>query len=88
MPTDMFARVGDIKGESLDSKHKGEIVVLSWAWGVTQTGSMAYGGGAGKAKFPGLRLHPSHRQGVAAADEGLRDRRAHQGRDDHGPQGW
>jgi type VI secretion system secreted protein Hcp len=52
---DIFAKIGDIKGESLDSKHKGEIEVLSWSWGVTNpakvTGS---GAGAGKATFHDL----------------------------------
>lgn len=31
--TDMFLRLGDIKGESVDAKHKGEIDVLAWSWG-------------------------------------------------------
>jgi type VI secretion system secreted protein Hcp len=52
MASDTFAKIGDIKGESLDSKHKDEIEVLSWSWGVTQTGAEAHGGGgAGKASF-------------------------------------
>ena len=53
MASDTFARIGDIKGESTDGKHKDEIEVLSWSWGVTQSGTMAYGGGggAGKATF-------------------------------------
>ena len=50
MASDIFAKLGDIKGESLDDKHKGEIDVLSWSWGVTQTGSMAHGGGGGEGK--------------------------------------
>ena len=29
MASDIFAKLGDIKGESLDSKHKDEIEVLS-----------------------------------------------------------
>ena len=32
MASDIFAKIGDIKGESLDSKHKGEVEVLSWSW--------------------------------------------------------
>jgi type VI secretion system secreted protein Hcp len=32
--TDIFVKLGDIKGESLDDKHKDEIEVLSWSWGV------------------------------------------------------
>jgi type VI secretion system secreted protein Hcp len=53
MASDIFAKFGDIKGESLDSKHKDEVEVLSWSWGVNQTGTMAPGGGggAGKASF-------------------------------------
>jgi type VI secretion system secreted protein Hcp len=53
MAADIFAKIGDIKGESLDDKHKGEIELLSWSWGISQTGSMAYGsgGGTGKAAF-------------------------------------
>ena len=34
MASDIFAKIGDIKGESLDDKHKDEIEVLSWSWGV------------------------------------------------------
>jgi type VI secretion system secreted protein Hcp len=59
MATDIFAKIGDIKGESLDDKHKGEVEVLSWSWGVTQTGSMAHGsgGGTGKANFADLLIN-------------------------------
>jgi type VI secretion system secreted protein Hcp len=48
--TDIFAKIGAIKGESQDVKHKDEIEVLSWSWGVTQSGSMAHGGGGGQGK--------------------------------------
>ena len=50
MASDIFAKIGDIKGESLDSKHKDEIEVLSWSWGVQQSGTMAHGGGGGEGK--------------------------------------
>ena len=53
MPSDIFAKLGDIKGESLDAKHKDEIEVLSYSWGVSNNlppGSGG-GGGAGKATF-------------------------------------
>ena len=50
MAADIFAKIGDIKGESLDCKHKDEVEVLSWSWGVTQSGSMAHGGGGGEGK--------------------------------------
>jgi type VI secretion system secreted protein Hcp len=54
--SDIFAKIGDIKGESLDDKHKDEIEVLSWSWGVSNPGSRGggSGGGAGKATFHDL----------------------------------
>jgi type VI secretion system secreted protein Hcp len=56
MAADIFAKIGDIKGESLDDKHKDEIEVLSISWGVSNSGSMASGsgGGEGKASFQDL----------------------------------
>jgi type VI secretion system secreted protein Hcp len=58
MASDIFAKIGDIKGESLDDKHKNEIEVLSFSWGVTNSGSIASGGGAGagRATFQDLSL--------------------------------
>src|SRR5207342_1799283 len=50
MASDTFAKLGDIKGESPDDKHKDEIEVLSYSWGVTNAGSMAFGGGGGEGK--------------------------------------
>jgi type VI secretion system secreted protein Hcp len=50
MATDIFAKIGTIKGESQDAKHKDEIEVLSWSWGVAQSGTTSYGGGAGSGK--------------------------------------
>jgi type VI secretion system secreted protein Hcp len=56
MASDIFAKLGDIKGESIDDKHKDEIEVLSYSWGVTNAGSMGHGtgGGEGKATFHDL----------------------------------
>ena len=56
MAVDVFLKLGDVKGESKDSVHAGEIDVLSWSWGVSQPGSvsMGGGGGAGKASFSDL----------------------------------
>jgi type VI secretion system secreted protein Hcp len=53
---DIFAKLGDIKGESLDDKHKDEIEVLSWSWGVANAGAHGggSGGGEGKASFNDL----------------------------------
>jgi type VI secretion system secreted protein Hcp len=57
--TDIFAKIGDIKGESVDAKHKDEIEVLSFSWGVSNSGSAGApggGGGAGKATFQDLSI--------------------------------
>jgi len=35
---DMFMKIGDIKGEADDSGHEDEIDVLSWSWGMSQSG--------------------------------------------------
>ena len=32
---DTFAKIGDIKGESMDKGHKGEIEIESFSWGVS-----------------------------------------------------
>ena len=47
---DYFLKLEGVDGESADSKHKGEIDVLSWSWGASQSGSMAMGGGGGAGK--------------------------------------
>ena len=43
---DIFLKIGDVKGESTDSKHAGEIDVLTWSWGVNGavTGGAVKGG--------------------------------------------
>lgn len=50
MAVDMFIKIGNIKGESQDSKHKGEIDVLAWSWGVSNSGSAHMGAGQGAGK--------------------------------------
>ncbi|MDP9281493.1 MAG: type VI secretion system tube protein Hcp [Chloroflexota bacterium] len=57
MATDIFLKIGDIKGESLDDKHKDEIDVMSFSWGLSQTGTLASGGGAGTGKAQFQDLH-------------------------------
>src|SRR5262249_36181144 len=64
MAADIFAKIGDIKGESLDDKHKDEVEVLSYSWGVTNSAHIptGSGGGAGKATFQDLSLvHKIHK---------------------------
>jgi len=50
MAVDQFIKIGDIKGESQDKTHGGEIDVLAWSWGMSQTGDMHGGGGGGAGK--------------------------------------
>ena len=56
MAVDMFLKIEGIKGESQDDKHKDEIDVLSWSWGMTHAAKLTTGsgGGAGKASFHDL----------------------------------
>jgi len=58
MAFDAFLNVCGIKGESQDYKHKGEIDVLSFSFGASQTGTFATGGGggAGKGQVDDLRI--------------------------------
>ena len=58
MAVDMFLKLEKIDGESQDDKHKGEIDVLAWSWGMSQSGTthMGAGGGAGKANFQDLSV--------------------------------
>ena len=50
MAGNYFLKIDGIQGESLDSKHKDEIDVLSWSWGETQATAPAPGGGGGTGK--------------------------------------
>jgi len=50
MSTDMFLKLDDIKGESQDKKHAGEIDVQAWSWGAAQMGASHGGGGSGAGK--------------------------------------
>jgi type VI secretion system secreted protein Hcp len=50
MAVDMFIKIGAVKGESVDHKHAGEIDVLAWSWGLSQSGTTHAGPGAGAGK--------------------------------------
>jgi type VI secretion system secreted protein Hcp len=50
MAVDFFLKLDGIEGESQDSKHKGEIQLESFSFGVSQAGTAAYGGGMGAGK--------------------------------------
>ena len=58
MPSQIFAKLGTIKGESTDAKHPNEIEVLSFSWGVTNSATVGGGGGAAPAGRP-FRTCPS-----------------------------
>jgi type VI secretion system secreted protein Hcp len=58
---DMFFKVkgakhGDINGEAQDQKHKNEIEVLSWSWGMQGKPSLGGGSASGKATMRELRI--------------------------------
>ena len=50
MAVDMFIKLEGVEGEAKDDKHKGWIDVLSWSWGMSQSGTMHMGGGGGAGK--------------------------------------
>ncbi|SEK98867.1 Hcp family type VI secretion system effector [Pseudomonas agarici] len=61
MATDMFLKLGDIKGESKDQQHRDEIEIQSIQWGMNQSGSMhtGSGGGSGKVSINNLSFSKS-----------------------------
>lgn len=50
MAVDQFIKIGAIKDESQDHKHKDSIDVLAWSWGESQSGTFHQGGGGGAGK--------------------------------------
>lgn len=50
MAVDMYLKMDPVKGESKDQKHSGEIDVLAWSWGASNSGTAHYGTGAGAGK--------------------------------------
>ncbi len=50
MAVDMFLKITDVKGESKDATHGGEIEIESFSWGATQLGTSSHGTGAGGGK--------------------------------------
>lgn len=50
MAVDMFLKIDGIKGETQDKVHAESIDVLSWSWGLTQSGTMHGGSGGGSGK--------------------------------------
>jgi type VI secretion system secreted protein Hcp len=54
---DYFLKLDGIDGESMDSKHKNEIDVMSFNWGAKQTGTSYQGGGSGAGKVQMSDFH-------------------------------
>jgi type VI secretion system secreted protein Hcp len=50
------AKHGEINGESQDQKHKNEIEVLAWSWGMQGKASLGGGIATGKATMRELRI--------------------------------
>lgn len=50
MAVDMFIKIDALKGESKDKTHAGEIDVLAWSWGLSNSGTFHMGGGGGSGK--------------------------------------
>ena len=50
MAIDMFLKIEGVDGESADDKHKAEIDVVAFSWGMSQSGSMHIAGGGGTGK--------------------------------------
>ncbi len=58
MALNTFIKIDNIKGESQDAKHKDEIDVLSWSWGLEQSAAIPSGKGvvAGKVSVHDLSI--------------------------------
>ena len=58
MAVDMFLELDGVKGESVDKAHKDKIDIMSWQWGIANSGTFHHGsgGGAGKATFQDITI--------------------------------
>lgn len=54
---DYFLKLDGVPGESKDSKHPDEIQLLSFSFGESQAGTMAFGGGGGAGKVQMQDFH-------------------------------
>jgi type VI secretion system secreted protein Hcp len=54
---DYFLKIDGIDGESSDSKHKGEIELLSFSWSESQSGTFSHGSGGGAGKVSMQDIH-------------------------------
>lgn len=63
---DFFLKLDGIDGESTDDKHKGEIDIESFSWGVSQMGAHGSGGGGGAGKAVFQDVHFTTKVGKAS----------------------
>jgi type VI secretion system secreted protein Hcp len=47
---DMFLKLDNVPGESVDKANAGAIDILAWSWGMSNSGSVVIGGGGGAGK--------------------------------------
>ena len=52
-----FLKLDGIRGDSKQSKHKGELEIESWSFGEDSRGSFGYGGGEGDSKVASECIH-------------------------------
>jgi type VI secretion system secreted protein Hcp len=75
---DMFLKLHGIEGESQDAKHRGEIELVSWNWGLQQSSALGgpTGRGSGKALLQDLtfkhRVDKASPKLIAACASGAR----------------
>ena len=50
MAVDIFLKIAGVDGESKDDKHKKEMDILAWSWGLSNSGTAHVGGGGGAGK--------------------------------------
>ena len=68
MAVDMFLKIEPIKGESVDTKHKDQVDILAFSWGMSQSGTTHQGTGAGAGKVNVQDLSFTHYVDKASAD--------------------
>jgi type VI secretion system secreted protein Hcp len=68
MAVDIFLKLDPIKGESNGKDHVGEIDIISWGWGLDQTGTFHQGSGGGAGKVNVHDLSFTHHVDTATTD--------------------
>jgi type VI secretion system secreted protein Hcp len=66
MAVDFFLKIASIKGSALDDKHKDEIAIQSFSWGVTHTTSFGPSGGGTSGKGNVQDISLTHHIDVAS----------------------